>query len=107
MKLSFVLSLLFLVGCSAVPEKPEVVDASVIRVSDSQCAPTISAQMQLERLGEKLLASALMKVSLTDTVIVTVFKSQTGDWTIMINSQNGLSCMVMWGEYWQMAGQES
>ena len=106
-RLSLVFSLFFLLGCSTEMVKPEVTNTSVIRVTDSQCAPTVSAQMQLEQLGEKLLASALMKVSPTDTVIVTVFRGQTGDWTIMINSPNGLSCMVMWGEYWQMAGQES
>jgi hypothetical protein len=107
MKFSLVLSLLFLFGCSTISEKPEVTDTSSIRVSSSQCGPTLTSRVELEKLGESIVASALMRVTPIDTVIVTFFTSPDGDWTIMIDSMNGVSCMVMWGKYWQMAGQES
>jgi hypothetical protein len=107
MKFSLVLSLLFLFGCSTISEKPEVADTSSIRVSSSQCSPTSISRIELKKLGEAAIASALMRVTPTDTVIVTFFTSQDGDWTIMIDSRNGISCMVMWGKYWQMVGQES
>ena len=110
MKLSLIVSLLFLFGCVAVaePEKPEVVNTSIIRVSGSQCGPTPSARMELDKLGEKLVASALMKVTPTDTLIVTFFSSpETGEWSVMIDGKNGTSCMVMWGGNWRTVRQET
>jgi len=113
MKLSLIVSLFLLFGCAAVPvvqaepEKPEISSTSIIRVSGSQCGPTAASRIELKALGETVVASALMKVTPVDTVIVTFFTSPDGDWTIMIDSKNGISCMVMWGKYWQMAGQES
>jgi len=107
MKFSLVLSLLLLFGCSTVSEKPEVVNTSSIRISKSQCSPTSISKIKLKKLGETAIASALMRVSPTDTVIVTFFTSPEGSWTVLIDSMTGISCMVMWGEYWQMAGRES
>jgi len=100
------LSLLFLFGCSAL-EKPEVVNTSSIRVPTSQCGPTPSSRIQLEQLGEKLRASALMQITPLETVIVSFFSSQSGDWTVMVDGRNGISCMILWGKHWLAAGQES
>jgi len=72
MKCTFVFCLLFLFGCSTLV-KPEVVDTSSIRVPSSQCGPTAAARIELKQLGEKLIASALMEVTPTETVIVTFF----------------------------------
>jgi len=105
-KLAIVLSLLLLFGTSAVAEKPEVGNTSSIRMNPSQCGPTLSSRVGLEQLGEKVVASAMMKVTLTDTVIVTLFNSQSGDWTIMIDGKNGVSCMVMWGKNWLTVSQK-
>jgi len=106
MKCTFVFCLLFLFGCSSL-EKPEVVDTSSIRVPSSQCGPTAAARIELKQLGEKLIASALMEVTPTETVIVTFFSSPAGDWTVMIDGRTGISCMILWGKYWIRAGQES
>jgi len=103
-----VFCVLVLSGCSTL-EKPGVVNTSTIRVSNSQCGPTSSAKVELERLGETLKASALMKVTSTETVIVSFYSSQSKDrdWTVMIDGRNGISCMILWGKHWLTAGQES
>jgi hypothetical protein len=98
---------LFLFGCAADITKPEVMDTSVIRVSSNQCGPTPILKKEISRLGESLTASALMRVAPTETVIVSFFSNQDGEWTVMIDGMNGISCMVLWGKYWMAAGQES
>jgi len=105
-RLAIVLSLLLLFGTSAVAEKSEEGNASSIRMDPSQCSPTLVSRVGLEQLGEKVVASALMKVTSTDAVIVTVFNSQSGDWTIMIDGENGISCMIMWGSNWLTVNQK-
>jgi hypothetical protein len=107
MKPLVIFCLLFLAACSTL-EKPPVVDTSAIRVNAAQCGPTYSGKVELERLGEKLRASALMQVTPIETVIVSFYSSrQSGDWTVMIDSINGISCMILWGQRWLTAGQES
>ena len=106
-KLSLVLSLLFLFGCTADITKPEVTNTSVIRINSNQCGPTSILKREISRLGESLTASALMKVAPTETVIVNFFSSQDGGWSVIIDGINGISCMVLWGEYWMVVGQES
>jgi hypothetical protein len=106
-RLSLVLSLLFLVGCSGVPEKSIATNTSTIRVDSTQCGPTAITRLELEELGETVVASALMRVTASETVVVTFFSGRDGDWTVMVDSRNGISCMVMWGKYWSMARQES
>jgi len=105
-RLPLVLSLLFLVGCSGVPEKSIATNTSTIRVDSTQCGPTAITRLELEELGEKVVASALMRVTESETVIVTFFNGRDGNWSIMVDSRNGISCMVMWGEYWFMLGQK-
>jgi hypothetical protein len=99
---------LFLFGCSTI-DKSGTVDTSSIRVGSTQCGPTPSAKVELERLGERLRASALMQVTPTETVIVSFYSEQSGDrdWTVLIDSRNGISCMILWGKHWLNAGQES
>jgi len=106
-RLSLVLSLLALFGCVTDIAKPEVTNTSVIRINSNQCGPTSALKREISRLGESLTASALMKVAPTETVIVSFFSNQDGKWTVMIDGMNGISCMVLWGEYWMAAGQES
>ena len=106
-RLSLVLSLLFLFGCAADITKPEVTDTSVIRINSNQCGPTSVLKKEISRFGESLTASALMKVAPSETVIVNFFSSQDGGWSVIIDGINGISCMVLWGEYWTAAGQES
>ena len=108
MKSLIIFSFLFLSACSTI-EKSGTVDTSSIRVGSTQCGSTPSAKVQLERLGERLRASALMQITPIETVIVSFYSSRSGDkdWTVMIDSRNGISCMILWGKYWLMAGQES
>jgi len=106
-KLSLVLGLLFLFGCAAYITKPEVMDTSIIRVSSNQCGPTSVLKKEISRFGESLTASALMKVAPAETVIVNFFSSRSGEWSVIIDGINGISCMVLWGKYWMAAGQES
>ena len=108
MKPLIIFCVLVLSACSTL-EKPEVVNTSAIRVSSAQCGPTPSAKIELERLGERLRASALMQVTPTETVIVSFYSDTSGDkdWTVMIDSRTGISCMILWGKYWLRAGQES
>jgi len=106
-RLFLVLSLLFLFGCAADITKPEVTDTSVIRINSNQCGPTSVLKKEISRFGESLTASALMKVAPAETVIVNFFSSQDGGWSVIIDGINGISCMVLWGEYWTAAGQES
>ena len=106
-RLSLVLSLLFLFGCAADITKPEVTNTSVIRINSNQCGPTPVLKEEISRLGESLTASALMRVAPSETVIVSFFSSRSGEWTVMIDGMNGISCMVLWGKYWMAAGQES
>jgi hypothetical protein len=99
--------LLVLSACST-SEKPEVINTAAIRVSPAQCGPTSISKVELKQLGEKLRASALMQVTLDETVIVSFYSNrQSGDWTVVIDSKNGISCMVLWGKHWLAAGQES
>ena len=100
--------LLVLSACST-SEKPEVINTAAIRVSPAQCGPTSISKVELKQLGEKLRASALMQVTPTETVIVSFYSDTSGDkdWTVMIDSRNGISCMILWGKYWLVAGQES
>jgi hypothetical protein len=46
-----------------------------------------------------------MQVTPTETVIVSFYSEQSGDkdWTVMIDSRNGISCMILWGKYWLVA----
>jgi len=104
-RLSLVLSLLFLVGCSGIPEKSIAANTSTIRVDSTQCGPTLATKLELEKLGETVVASALMRVSEEETVIVTFFSGRDGNWSVMVDSPSGISCMVMWGKYWSMAGE--
>ena len=108
MKPLIIFCLLFLAACSTL-EKSEVINTSAIRVSAAQCGPTPSAKVELERLGEKLQASALMQITPLETVIVSFYSSRLGDkdWTVMIDGKNGRSCMILWGKHWLNAGQES
>ena len=108
MKPLVIFCVLVLSACSTL-EKSEVINTSAIRVSPAQCGPTPSAKVELERLGEKLRASALMQVTPTETVIVSFYSEQSGDrdWTVLIDSRSGRSCMVLWGKHWLTAGQES
>ena len=104
----FIFCVLVLSACSTI-EKSEVINTSAIRVSSAQCGPTPSAKIELERLGEKLRASALMQITPTETVIVSFYSDQSGDrdWTVLIDSRSGRSCMILWGKHWMTAGQES
>jgi hypothetical protein len=99
---------LVLSACSTL-DKSETVDTSAIRVNSAQCGPTPAAKVELKRLGEKLRASALMQITPTETVIVSFYSEQSGDrdWTVLIDSRNGRSCMILWGKHWMTAGQES
>jgi hypothetical protein len=99
---------LVLSACSTI-EKSGMVDTSSIRVGSTQCGSTPSAKVELERLGEKLRASALMQITPVETVIVSFYSSRSGDkdWTVMIDGKNGRSCMILWGKHWLTAGQES
>ena len=106
-KLSLVLSLLFLFGCAADITKPEVTGTSVIRINSNQCGPTPILKEEISRLGESLNASALMKIAPSETVIVSFFSSQDGEWTVIIDGVNGISCMILWGKYWTASGQKS
>jgi hypothetical protein len=108
MKPLIIFCLLFLSACSTL-EKSGAVDTSAIRVPSSQCGSTPSAKVELDRLGEKLRASALMQITPIETVIVSFYASRSGnrDWTVMIDGRNGRSCMILWGKHWMAAGQES
>lgn len=97
--------LLFLFGCSTL--KPEVVNTATIKVSSDQCGLTTIIREGLRRHGERIVSTATMRVTPADTVIVTMFRSSNGDWTIMLDSRNGISCMVLWGKHWQGMGQKS
>jgi hypothetical protein len=97
--------LLFLFGCSDLV-KPEIITSS-IRVPSSQCGSTAASRIELKQLGERLWASALLQITPQEIVIVTFFSSPSGDWTVMIDGRNGISCMVLWGKHWSRTGQES
>ena len=103
-KLSLILSLLFLFGCAAVPDKPDMASTTAIQVNGSQCGPTSTLKRGIDKLGERLVASALMRITSNDTVIVAFFSGRDGDWTVIIDGRNGISCMVMWGKHWRMVG---
>ena len=98
MKWIAVIPLLFLFGCSTI-DKSATVDTSSIRVGAVQCGSTPSAKVELERLGERLQASALMQITPIETVIVSFYASRSGDkdWTVTIDGKNGRSCMILWG----------
>ena len=108
MKPFIILCSLFLFGCSTI-DKSRAVDTSSISVGSVQCGSTPSAKIELERLGERLQASALMEITPLETVIVSFYASRSGDrdWTVLIDSRSGRSCMILWGKHWLAAGQES
>ena len=108
MKWIAVIPLLFLFGCSTI-DKSATVDTSSISVGSVQCGSTPSAKVELERLGERLQASALMQITPIETVIASFYASRSGDkdWTVTIDGKNGRSCMILWDKHWLNAGQES
>ena len=108
MKPLIIFCILFLSACSTL-EKPKVVDTSTFPVGVFKCGPTFSGKIELERLGERLRASALMQITPVETVIVSFWSSREGDrdWTVLLEGGNGRSCIVLWGTRWLMAGQES
>jgi hypothetical protein len=108
MKPLIIFSLLLLSACSTI-DKSKAVDTSSISVGSVQCGSTPSAKIELERLGERLQASALMQITPIETVIVSFYARRSGDkdWTVMIDGKNGRSCMILWGKHWLVAGQES
>ena len=107
-RLAPILSLFLLFGCSGVPLKSVALNnTSTIRVNNSQCSSTADSRIALEKLGETVAASALMQMTESEAVIVTFFSGKNGDWTVMIDGKNGISCMVMWGKYWSLVGQKS
>jgi len=105
-RLSIIFSLLILFGCTADIPKPEITDMSFIPMN--QCGPTSVVKREIRLLGETLLASALMQITQNKTVIVNFFRSHSSSkWTVIIDAPNDVSCMMLWGEHWTMAGKES
>jgi hypothetical protein len=105
MKFLIIFCLLFLSACSTL--KSEAVNTASIKVSSDQCGLTKIIRKGLRQYGERIVSTATMRVTPADIIIVTLFRSPNGDWTIMLDSRNGISCMVLWGKHWQRTGQKS
>jgi hypothetical protein len=111
--------LFFISGCTAgAVDTPVVIEAPVIvetpsmqrqaspnfRMHNSQCMPIAEMSASLLRdYNEKLASTATMTVhqGRPVRVIVLFYASKSASWSIVVVNDNGISCLVMWGENWK------
>jgi len=95
--------MLMLTGCvvaDADSSEKETAPAigNIIALRPNQCLPT-SALVPLLRMqyGEKIMSSGVIRAADVQLIMM-LFTSESGSWTVTTTSQQGLTCILIWGE---------
>ena len=110
---AFFISLLLLLAGCAVPAKEAVVKAPVTIVHESpsdvvlgdisrRCFPTDQlVQGLFESYRETQVGIGKIKVPEgADAAVVSLFRSPRGSWTLAVTNDQGMSCLIVWGDRW-------
>jgi type IV pilus biogenesis protein CpaD/CtpE len=108
----FISLLLFLAGCAAPAEEvatkapvtiihesaPDVVLGDISR----RCFPTDQLVQGLwESYRETQVGIGKIKVpDGADAAVVSLFRSPRGSWTLAVINDQGMACLIVWGERW-------
>jgi hypothetical protein len=115
-KISWIIALLMILlgGCVVADEAPKSIEPKSIDMSglqpmmaaNTRCFPTraLLAGLLAEH-GER--QAGVGRVRDDDqglNVFVSLLTSDQGSWTVIISGPSGHSCLMVWGEGWQMRG---
>ncbi len=91
--------MLVLTGCAAAnADLPTPAIGNIIALKPNQCLPTSTLGSLLYReYDEKLIASGVLRAANIPLVMM-LFTSKAGSWTVATTSQEGLTCILIWGE---------
>ena len=94
--------ILVLTGCVADADLSEKEVAptigNIITLKPNQCLPTSALVPLLQRqYDEELMASGVIRAADIPLVMM-LFTSESGSWTVTTTSQQGLTCILIWGE---------
>jgi hypothetical protein len=96
MKVFLILSLLVLFGCTTADATPE--SRSTLGARPNQCLPITSLAALLKKnFNEKLISSGTLR-STRGQLVVMLFVGGAGSWTMTSVEQNGIACILLWGE---------
>ena len=98
MKLPLVLSLLFLFGCATpdaiVPPPGNI----IVTIKPNQCVETAAlAPLLLKQYNEKLISSGVVDTNNAAQLLMMMFVSESGSWTLATASSNNVICVLLWG----------
>jgi hypothetical protein len=107
MKLPLILSLLFLFGCTVAdatlsvketPSNPE----RTINIKPNQCLKTdLLLPLLLKKYNEILIGSGTFD-STRGPLVMMLFTSTSGSWTLVSAGSNGIACALIWGENYRV-----
>ena len=99
--------MLVLTGCVAADadsSEKEVAPTigNIITLKPNQCLPTSALVPLLHRqYDEELMASGVIRAADIPLVMM-LFTSESGSWTVTTTSQEGLTCILIWGENYRV-----
>jgi hypothetical protein len=100
----FIVALMFLItGCVAADaDLPAPTIGNIISLKPNQCLPTSAIVPLLwKNYDEELVSSGTLKT--TDIpLVMMLFTSESGSWTVTTTSQQGLTCILIWGENYRV-----
>tara|TARA_R110000824_G_scaffold162073_4_gene337639 strand:- start:1616 stop:1951 length:336 start_codon:yes stop_codon:yes gene_type:complete len=100
----FIASLMLLItGCVATDaDLSTPVIGNIIALKPDQCLPTSAIVPLLwKNYDEELVSSGTLKT--TDIpLVMMLFTSESGSWTVTTTSQDGLTCVLIWGENYRV-----
>ena len=103
MKLPLVLSLLFLFGCATPDATLSAKETSAnpertINIKPNQCLKTdLLLPLLLKKYNEILIGSGTFD-STRGPLVMMLFTSTGGSWTLVSAGANGIACALIWGE---------
>jgi hypothetical protein len=95
--------MLLITGCAAADaDLPTPTIGNIIALKPNQCMPTrILGPLLSQEYGEKLMASGVLQAA-NIPLIMMLFTSKAGSWTVTTTSQEGLTCVLIWGENYKV-----
>jgi hypothetical protein len=71
---------------------------NIIALRPNQCLPTGTLVLLLRKQhGEKIISSGVIRAADVQLIMM-LFTSESGSWTVTTTSQQGLTCILIWGE---------
>jgi len=113
-KISWIITLLMILlgGCVVADEAPKSIEPKSIDMSgtapmmaaNTRCFPTKALLVGLRKdHGERQAGMGHVKHDHQGIgVFVSLLTSDRGSWTVIISGPSGQSCLMVWGEGWQM-----